>query len=1160
MKLEVRLFCREHHNGCFTVEVIGEPDLQVYCTKLERAREDLQLLLSDRFERLHPGQLSQHATPPDLRLEQIEVPDVIRVGGDVPERRAALFSVVVTEDRKRQRLWLPRWDLHHWISADTELQPFARELINDHVVGRASQQQLLAHRTQGREWIESMEVEFEPARLEDFAGEFRGKKLLPYPEDVAKPDPNQHTAPLPPPPVKAGQPRRPPTPTLRKVGLNLSSMARHQELERAHGRKKELEELLHLLLAPGGKAVALVGPSGVGKTTILNELVSLFARGAPSRERDRTFWYADASRLIAGEGLLGDWQQQCLDVIQECADAQAIWYVGQLLALLDAGKSVNSDQNVSLLLKPHLVGGRLTIIGECTPEAWARLELRDAGFAGQFSVYRMDEVPADELPRILGAVAEDLELERDVCFEEEGLRAVQELGRRYGGQGSLLGSCLSFMRRISCETGGQGTQTPGRAEVVRCFCLETGLPEMLVRDDLPLDPESIRAHFRHRLFGQDEAVRRMTDLVAMIKAGLSDQHRPLGSFLFVGPTGVGKTEMAKALAGYLFSDQGRLIRFDMSEFVNASDVARFLGDATQEGRLVTAVRRCPFSVVLLDEIEKAHAAVFDVLLQVLGEARLTDEAGRTADFRNTVVLMTSNLGVGTYQRQAGFGHDPAAGFTQHFVDEARRFFRPEFFNRIDFIVPFLPLEQDAIREIAGREVARFLGREGIRARSLDFELGSAVTPWLADQGVDPRYGARPLKRVLEQRLAAPLARHLSTIKSGHRCRVEVSVGDDTLDFANSDLRGGGAEAGKETRDAEELLRRLSLLRFRIQRWRDSSCYRELAQQVRLAERLYRDTVFRDATEHDHARRARLGRELLEVMDRLWSQVTSLEDLAHETRYDRNPEPLPTLLEELAAAETQLSELELRLFSSEFSTPGAAVLYLRGGRGSGPLLKDLAGIYWELAREHRWSVGHYTVGQRGLTWVSRQGFPVPQKKQRTRLSGELERLRTVWRLVRWSEPQRGGRYRSPPFFGDLEELLQYALVLEGEHVCSLLCGEGGWHQRVQDDATTWVDVVFAGGRVGRVEGASFPAVTRKEHPESAIKPVIALEHPQDLAALRRREHRRVINLDRREVQDSVLDLRLPVEPRLHRVYGRMMRANIYHEVFGAEGLKWYRRSR
>ena len=339
--------------------------------------------------------------------------------------------------------------------------------------------------------------------------------------------------------------------------------------------------------------------------------------------------------------------------------------------------------------------------------------------------------------------------------------AALRLTRRFRPYGALVGNTVAFLRRVvDAAAHARATRLDGDAAVSH-FSGESGIPLVLLRDDMALDVGAVRAFLEARVHGQSAAVERVAEIVAVIKAGLADQRRPVGGLFFAGPTGVGKTELSKALAEYVFGARERMVRLDMGEYAGGDALARLIGDAGTPGHLTAAVRRQPFSVVLLDEIEKAHPVVFDALLGVLGEGRLTDAAGKFTDFRNAIVIMTSNLGADTLRARVGFAQQDAAraaeAVRQHYRAEAERFFRPELFNRIDDFIVFAALDAPVLRGIVTREVARLAAREGLRRHNVELKVDDRALDVLSDHGFDPRYGARPLKRTLERELALPIA-------------------------------------------------------------------------------------------------------------------------------------------------------------------------------------------------------------------------------------------------------------------------------------------------------------------------------------------------------------------------------------------------------------------
>ena len=1201
MEIEIQLFIQEHHDGFYSLEVVGDGSLRVYTPDLDKGREDLYLVLSDRIERTHPKKQSRYVVPEERRCETIILPEALNIEGvDGVVHVETEVSVVITKDRKWQRLWFPRWNCHYWASVKDELEDVIVRFLSRHLLKKMSDHERLEHRSNPKEWLETLTIEAEPPSLEAFVLQDRMLDMLPVPtpkekkeddedneEDEEKEEAQKK---------KGKKQKRPPTPTLKRIGVPLHRMAKDEELERAFGRKKEVEELFQLLLAPGGTSIAVIGVSGVGKTTILNELVyRLRQKGVHKDLRTKPVWFVDASRLVAGEGSFGGWQRQCLDVIQECMDAEVIWYIGNLLPLLDAGKHIGSDQNVSYMLRSYLANKRLTVIGECTPRNWAQLEVRDVGFARLFTPYRVEEPDSDEKRReILKQVAKELEEERGLTIGQDCLDTVDELSRRYSADGSELGNTVYFLRRLADDAFANDREKLGRLDAIKQFCSETGLPEFLVRDDLPLEPDAIWSSFRKRLIGQHEAIRKMTDLVSIIKAGLSDLQRPLGSFLFVGPTGVGKTEMAKALCQYLFGRSERLLRFDMSEFISPASIHRFLGDANQEGKLISAVRRSPFSVLLLDEIEKAHSSVFDVLLQVLGEARLTDEAGRTADFRNVVVLMTSNLGVSTYRQKTGFGEEDASLYRQHFISEAERFFRPEFFNRIDYVVPFVPLEREAIDKITTRELEKFMSREGVRQGDWALELGEGVPDWLSERGVDPRYGARPLKRVIEQQLNAPLARYLSDIRVDGNNLVKVQIKGEVLDCSNIVVKQKKTGQGQVRGRLRGVLEDIGVMRFLVQRWTRTGSFRELSHSVRLFERLSRDSRFwKDREVADkRAAEAKKGKEILEAYQGFQDQVSSLEDLAFEAYYDRNVEPLEFLTEEVALLEDQLTMLETRLFAERFESPHTCVLYFAEERDSGGWLRELLRGYLEIAERYGWKIQGYasakvpldTLKAEGLITdadiqrantkqpstadakLSRLTYELDQtkdakererilkkiakiqdsegKKAKKKVKGDyIERLRWRWHEAGSFAPKEEDERKESIKHHDLldgmfthsDEGAAKALVFQGEYVACMLYRESGTHDSLRSGSTSQVKMLFADKRISGISN---------------------LEHPMNVSESLPIDRKRLHDQIRAQLQDTPLQLRYRLENRWFQTYCRFMRASIYYDIFGPKGLKWF----
>jgi len=497
-------------------------------------------------------------------------------------------------------------------------------------------------------------------------------------------------------------------------------------------------------------SVLLVGPADVGKSALVGELAARIQAGdVPPALQGRTMWRISANELIAGAKYTGMWQERARMLLERARSDRAIFAMGDPVGIVDAGRWSESSNNLSRVLRPAMDSGEVTLICECTPEALETVAAKEPSFVTAFHRVDLREPPLEEAARILAAAARRFESSHGVEVDEPAVAAAIELTSRFEPYRALPGKAVRLLGEVVHRASAAEEQAPlDREDVIAAFSERTGLPRSILSDEVQLDLGDTAGFLERRVLGQPEAVAAMVDLLAVIKAGVHDPAKPFGSFFFVGPTGVGKTELAKATAELLFGSRARMVRFDMGEYRSGDAVAKLIGSGWQqsaEGELTRRVREQPFSVVLLDEIEKAHSDVFDALLSLLGEGRVTDASGHTADFRNTVVIMTSNLGADKSENQS-IGFSPVAPGSldarrRHFVDRAEQFFRPEFFNRIDRIVVFSPLEKEVIRRIARREIGRLVLREGITRWHLLVEIDDAVVERCSELGFHPKYGA-----------------------------------------------------------------------------------------------------------------------------------------------------------------------------------------------------------------------------------------------------------------------------------------------------------------------------------------------------------------------------------------------------------------------------------
>ena len=566
--------------------------------------------------------------------------------------------------------------------------------------------------------------------------------------------------------------------TLSTVADNLTHRSIDGRLDRAFFRDALIEDLVQHLDRDGA-ALLLVGPTGVGKTAILHEIVRRLVEQSTSVTDRRDVWQVDGNRIIAGMSVVGAWEHRVTEMVNELNARQDVLFVNDLPALVYTGQSAHSDTNVAGFLEPHLARGEIRLIGECTAERLSVLQDEAQSFFARFRVVQVPEMSEEDALHVLLHVVRRLDRDQPLAVDPEALETTVALTRRFRALDVFPGKAVDLLSRAIADRtevvrDDFGRRRISRLSVVQHFARQAGLPEFLLFGRGGPTAKQVRKFFERRIVGQPEAVDASVDVITTVSQALNDPARPIATMLFVGPTGVGKTETAKAIADYLFGSKHRMIRFDMSEFQHPDAVARLIGDRFRpDGELTRRVQQQPFSLILLDEIEKAHPAVFDAMLQVLGEGRLTNAAGQTVNFTSTVVVMTSNLGVRDAEKQVGFGDPTVASLSAHYRGAAERFFRPEFFNRIDRVVAFRPLDRHVIVPLVARLLSQMLGRQGLKRSSVLVDVDPALVEVLVDQGFDRRYGARSVKRILEQRLAVPLSHQLVEVHSADLRLVEV---------------------------------------------------------------------------------------------------------------------------------------------------------------------------------------------------------------------------------------------------------------------------------------------------------------------------------------------------------------------------------------------------
>ncbi|MBX3230998.1 MAG: ATP-dependent Clp protease ATP-binding subunit [Labilithrix sp.] len=543
-----------------------------------------------------------------------------------------------------------------------------------------------------------------------------------------------------------------PNAELSRVGDELVARAARGKLAPVVGDSAVFASLERTTLAPRPPSLLLVGPPGAGKSALVRRLAfHHLAAKKDAETKPPRIYSTSKDRIIAGMTYLGMWQERCIRLARELDEGGDYLHVAALGGLLEPQ---HDGATIADFFEAGMNDGSIRLIAECTQEELERARRARPTFVAELTIVRVPEPSPVETTTLALAYARKKSLDVHPSAMKRLVRHLSALERGV----AFPGKALRFVDWLALENKGAEGKTLYPRDASAAYSRYSGVPLTLLSDDVAAGPEALAALLSARVIGQDAACGACGRLLARFKASLGDPERPSGVLLFVGPTGVGKTELAKQLARTTFGGEERMIRLDMSEYMLPGSATRLTTSRPGTASLAARVREQPLSLVLLDEIEKAHAEVFDLLLGILGEGRLTDDSGRFVDFRTTMIVMTSNLGVSD-RPPAGFGD--ATNEASTYLRKVRAHFRPELYNRIDYVLPFRALAPADVERIVDLELASALNRTGFTRRSVHVRASPAARARLAERGYHPTRGARPLRRLIEEAVMTPIATRLA---------------------------------------------------------------------------------------------------------------------------------------------------------------------------------------------------------------------------------------------------------------------------------------------------------------------------------------------------------------------------------------------------------------
>ncbi len=1040
MKITIRLVIHKPAKGACRITAPAFGGLVIHARTLESCRDQIAILAASQLAEMPEEARNLCRARPDERLEMIEVDVIPLVVPSSPAEplHLSVHLLLTPLDDGTVRVIAPGMTdppVGFFVSHPAQLKAVARS----HVILYCQDlkaKKIRALQADPSDTLEEMEIDFTPRELQE--------------EQSPEEEPEQEKQPT----------------ELDAVGIELTAKAHRARLSQAYGREAEVDRVLHVL-AGARPSLVLVGPPGAGKTAIVQEVVRrICLKQCDESLRTREVWRVTGSTLIAGQKYIGEIEARVQRTIEAARTRKALLFVDNIAGLVDTGRHEQNEVSVADDLRPHVQDGSVVIIGETTPERWRYAERRSPSFVAQFAILRIEPTRGADTLFIVNSVLAEIEQREQIRFGPGAAEVAIDLTDRFLPYHSQPGKAIQLIQRSVSDylqqPVPQDAQRPalGRKEVLETLTRETGLPEFILADDVPLDLAAVRRHFADRVVGQEEAVDAMVDLIALIKAGLNDPEKPLGSFLFIGTTGVGKTQMVKTLAKYLFGHEERVIRLDMSELADASAAQRLIGwpGVGGSGELTGRVREQPFCVVLLDEFEKAAPEIHDLFLQVLGEGRLTDGTGATVSFQNAIIVMTSNLGASAReQRTLGLvaeGSEDAGRDLGYWRSKVEGYFRPEFVNRIDRIVPFRQLGPETMRQIARRELGEVLLRQGVARRNLLVEMDDGIIDLLLEQGFSVAYGARPLKRAIEQRVVVPLARFLAGYRGTGSDLLRLGCEGDHITLT---VIGAGCGEGQEQgvledrparRDEQSRLLNYSglidgytALREKLVAWATrADVLRMRHDRDHLLTQTSQPTFWDDQA----AAQATLARfyfveRLLKRLQQLTEKATYLEELARLVQQQRDAGYRWDLAENYEQLARDVAYLEVELLCAPITGNRNALLTIAPmprqltDKDSAAWVSQLAAMY--------------------LSWANRKSYDIEAVASLGVIPEAQRASEAQWAYpFRWQHLDVGDCDKLGKAVVGLTAVREIAIVLSGANVYGFLKGEAGLHRLAGRRAT------------------------------------------------------------------------------------------------------------